>query len=346
MQGIIIHYANCNTWIVGWDEGMTAGNVLLLSLLAAAVPVALYVGLIYWADRYEKEPWWLLSAAFLWGAIPAAILALIFNTVLSAPFYLLLDSGPAELVSGGLIAPIIEETAKALILFLILFLWRHELDSPLDGLIYGAMVGMGFAMVENVLYYVTAFEEGGQAVWNGTVVMRGVVFGLSHALYTSLTGLGIAAARLSPSRPVRYLAPLLGLGAAITLHALHNVAMFTNTPLGLLAGLTFDWGGVALTAVIIVLVLYQERQWMRRYLADEVALGTLTVAEYELVRSAAGRNRRRLGLLLREGPDAWRRSGRRYRECSELAYHKRHHAVFGDERSLAAAGRLRVSLGE
>ena len=291
---------------------MTAGNVLLLSLLAAAVPVALYVGLIYWVDRYEKEPWWLLSAAFLWGAIPAAILALIFNTLLSMPFYLLLDSGPADLVSGGFIAPLIEETAKALILFLILFLWRHELDSPLDGLIYGAMVGMGFAMVENVLYYVTAFEEGGQAVWNGTVVMRGVVFGLSHALYTSLTGLGIAAAKLSPSRPVRWLAPLLGLGAAITLHALHNVAMFTNSPLGFLAGLTFDWGGMTITAVIITLVLYQERQWMRRYLADEVAQGTLTADEYDLVRSAAGRNRRRLGLLLSEGPDAWRRSGRRY----------------------------------
>ncbi len=344
MQGIIVNYDNCNTRVDRRGKGMTAGNVLLLSILAAAVPVALYVMLIYWADRYEKEPWWLLAAAFLWGAIPAALLALLFNTVLSLPFYLLLDSGPAELVSGGLIAPIIEETAKALVLFLILFLWRHELDSPLDGLIYGAMVGMGFAMVENVLYYVTAFQDGGQAVWNGTVVMRGIVFGLSHALYTSLTGLGIAAARLSPSRPVRYLAPLLGLALAITLHALHNVTMFTNTTLGLLAGLTFDWGGVALTAVLIVLILYQERQWMKRYLADEVALGTLTADEYELVRSAAGRNRRRLGLLLREGPDAWRRSGRRYRECSELAYYKRHHAIFGDEHSQAAAERLRGSL--
>jgi hypothetical protein len=206
------------------------------------------------------------------------------------------------------------------------------------------MVGMGFAMVENVLYYVAAFEEGGQAVWNGTVIMRGVVFGLSHALYTSLTGLGIAAARLSPSRPVRYLAPALGLGLAILLHALHNVTMFTNTPLGLLAGLTFDWGGVALTAILIVLILYQERQWMKRYLADEVTLGTLTADEYELVRSAAGRNRRRLGLLLRQGPDAWRRGGRRYRECSELAYYKRHHAIFGDERSGAAIERLRASL--
>jgi RsiW-degrading membrane proteinase PrsW (M82 family) len=321
-----------------------ATDVLLLSLLAAAVPVLLYVGLIYWADRYEKEPVWLLSAAFLWGAVPAALLALLFNTLLSAPFYLLLDSGPAEVVAGGLIAPIIEETAKAIVLFLILFFWRQELDSPIDGLIYGAMVGMGFAMVENVLYYMNAFEEGGQAAWNVTVVMRGLVFGLSHALYTSLTGLGIAIARLTPNPILRIIAPLAGLAAAIALHAFHNLAMFAGTSLTFLAGLTFDWGGVALTAVIIALLLYQEREWMKRYLADEVALGTLTAEEYDLVRSAARRNRLRFGLLLRQGPNAYRLSGRRYRECSELAYHKRHHAVFGDERSRAAVERLRGTL--
>jgi RsiW-degrading membrane proteinase PrsW (M82 family) len=321
-----------------------AANVFLLSLLAAAVPVLLYVGLIYWVDRYEKEPLWLLSAAFLWGAVPAALLALLFNTLLSAPFYLLMDSAPAELVSGGLLAPIIEETAKAIILFLILFFWRQELDSPIDGLIYGAMVGMGFAMVENVLYYVAAFDEGGQAAWNVTVVMRGLVFGLSHALYTSLTGLGIAIARLTPNPALRIIAPLAGLASAIALHAFHNIAMFGGTSLTFLAGLTFDWGGVALTAVLIALILYQEREWMKHYLADEIALGTLTTDEYNLVRSAARRNRRRLGLLLSHGPNAYRLSGRRYRECSELAYHKRHHAVFGDERSLAAAERLRASL--
>ncbi len=321
-----------------------SGQVWLISLLAAAVPVLFYVWLIYWVDRYEKEPWWLLAAAFLWGAIPAALLALIFNTALSLPLYALLNPGPAELLSGGFFAPIIEEIAKGLILILIFVLWRQELDSPLDGLVYGALVGMGFAMVENVLYYQSAFAAGGQTVWNSTVLIRGVIFGLSHAFYTSLTGLGIALARLSPSRPVRILAPLLGLGAAIFFHALHNVTMFGGTALSFLAGLTFDWGGVLLTVVIIVLVLARERQWMQHYLADEVTQGTLTADEYALVRSAAARNRRRLGLLLSDGPNAWRRSGRRYRECTELAYLKRHHAIFGDERSHAAAERLRETL--
>jgi len=321
-----------------------SGQMWLLSLLAAAVPVLFYVALIYWVDRYEKEPWWLLATAFLWGAIPAALLALLFNTALSLPLYALLNPGPAELVAGGFFAPIIEEIAKGIILVLIFFLWRQELDSPLDGLIYGALVGMGFAMVENVLYYQAALAEGGQAAWNSTVIIRGVIFGLSHAFYTAMTGLGIALARLSPSRAVRILAPLLGLGAAIFFHALHNVTMVSGMALGFLAGLTFDWGGVLLTVVIIIVALARERQWMQHYLADEVTQGTLTANEYALVRSAAARNRRRLALLLSEGPDAWRRSGRRYRECTELAYLKRHHAVFGDEHSREAAERLRETL--
>ncbi len=57
---------------------------------------------------------------------------------------------------------------------------------------------MGFAMVENVLYYQAAFAEGGQAAWNSTVIIRGVIFGLSHAFYTALTGLGVALAHRRP----------------------------------------------------------------------------------------------------------------------------------------------------
>ena len=325
---------------------MTADNALLLSILAAGLPVLAYVGLIYWADRYEKEPLWLLAAAFLWGAIPAALLALLFNALFSAPFYLLLDSRPAELVSGAIIAPVVEEMAKALILFAILFLWRHELNSPLDGMIYGAMVGMGFAMVENVLYYVSAFSENGASGWNTVVLMRGIIFGLNHALYTALTGLGIAIAHNSRNVWVRVLAPLLGLGAAIAFHAFHNVAMFGGSALTFFAGLTFDWGGVLLTLAIIVLVLMQERRWMKEYLAEEVGLGTLSAEEYGLVQSAARRNRHRLRLLYRKGVRAYWRSGQRFHACSELAYRKRRQALFADEASATAVMQLRRSLVE
>lgn len=325
---------------------LTADNVLLYSVIAAVAPVLFYVALIYWVDRYEKEPWWLLSAAFLWGAIPAALLALGLNTLLSLPLHALFSEGTANLASGGVVAPLVEESAKALVLFLILFIRRDELDSPLDGIIYGAMVGMGFAMVENVLYYVQAFSETGPAGLNTVVVVRGVIFGLNHALYAALTGLGIALARMSRNWLVRIGAPLLGLGTAIAFHSFHNVAMFSATWVAFLVGLTFDWGGVLLTITIIALALYQERRWMRLYLQEEVALGTLTAGEYAIVSSAARRNRHRLQLLFGEGFNSYRRSGRRFHYCSELAYRKRHHAYFGDEAGLQAISRLRRSIRE
>ena len=91
---------------------MTADNVLFYSVVAAVAPVLFYVALIYWVDQYEKEPWWLLSAAFLWGAIPAVLLAIFFNTVLSLPLYTFFSEGAADLASGGAIAPVVEEVAS------------------------------------------------------------------------------------------------------------------------------------------------------------------------------------------------------------------------------------------
>lgn len=323
---------------------LTADNYLLLSVIAAVLPVLLYVGLIYWVDHYEKEPAWLLSAAFLWGAIPAALLALLFNSVLSLPFYALLSERSAEMASGGVIAPVVEELTKALVLFLILVVRRQELDSPLDGIIYGAMVGMGFAMVENVIYYATYFTESGAAGWNELVFVRGVIFGLNHALYTALTGLGIALARMSRSWLVRIAAPLLGLFAAITLHSLHNVTMFNGSYLAFLTGLTFDWGGVLLTIAIIILALYQERRWMRQYLYEEVDLGTLSAVEYDLIGSAVRRSRHRARILFNEGFGPYRRTGRRFHKLSELAYRKRHYAHFSDAPSPEAIVILRQAI--
>lgn len=323
---------------------LTEDNVLVFSILAAVLPVLFYVGLIYWVDRYEKEPWWLLSAAFVWGAVPAALLSLLSSAILSIPFYILLDNASAELFSGGLIAPVVEEMAKGLILVAIFFFWRSELDSPLDGIIYGAMIGMGFAMVENVLYYQAAFVESGQAGWNIVVFMRGVLFGLGHALYTSMTGLGIAVARLTTNRLVKLLAPLLGVGVAIFLHAFHNLAMYSGSPAGFLAGLSFDWGGIVLTIAIIFLALRQERRWMKEYLQEEVGWGVLSPAEYELIASAIRRNRFRLGQLMTAGFAAYRHSGRRFHHSSELAYRKHHYSLFGDGRSRAEIKRLRKLL--
>lgn len=326
---------------------MSETAVLPLSIIAATVPTLLYVGIIYWVDRYEKEPWWLLVAAFLWGAVPGIFIALFFNRLLSTPLLALLGSDLGLATAPWLIGPPVEESIKGIALLAIFIFWRSEIDSPLDGIIYGAMVGMGFAMVENVFYFVDTFNQGGAEAWGLNIVLRAVVFGLNHALFSSVAGLGIAIARLSTNRTVQLGLPILGWATAVFLHFLHNFTVMLGNAFILLA-LLFDWGGIVLVLAIILWAVLQERRWLRQYLAEEVALGTLTSRQF--LRASSGRERTYylLRTLLERGFGANRRAAHFFLQCSHLAYTKHHWKLFRDEKSAQQIVALRqeiVSLG-
>lgn len=307
-------------------------GVVLLSLTAAIIPTLFFVILIYWVDRYEKEPIWLLAAAFLWGAVPSIIAALILNGIFSAPSYFLFGPEIGDFAGVALVAPIVEESLKGLALVGILLIWRHEVDSLLDGIIYAAMVGMGFAMVENVFYFLSVYAEGGFEAWGLNVFLRGVVFGLNHALYTSMMGIGIAIARLTPSLFVGSLALFMGWLMAVFLHFVHNLSAIMG---GLLLLVTIGnaWGGVLLMTLIIIWALVQERRWIRVYLADEVARGTLSPAQYEIASSTRKRIGYQMGALLSHGVGGYLNASRFYYRCSELAYKKHHFATLGNPRA-------------
>jgi protease PrsW len=316
-------------------------EILLLSIIAAMIPTAVYVALIYWVDRYEKEPIWLLSAAFIWGAVPSIIAALIFNTLFSIPFFILGGELVGDLAGAVLIAPIVEETLKGIALLLIFWFWRHHIDSWLDGIIYGAMVGMGFAMVENVFYFMGEYATGGFEAWGLNIFMRAILFGLNHSLFTAMIGLGFAIARLSRKTYVRWTAPVLGWMAAVFLHFVHNfsASFAADFPILCLALPLNAWGGVILTLIIMLWALIQERRWIRDYLEEEVAIGTLTAAQYETVQSG----RRRFRYYLGKGHNVFR-VNRFYHLCSKLAYSKHHCELLQDEESRLAVERLREAV--
>ncbi|MCA9932801.1 MAG: PrsW family intramembrane metalloprotease [Ardenticatenaceae bacterium] len=319
---------------------MSDTAVLLLSILAAVIPTLLYVGIIYWIDRYEKEPWWLLTAAFLWGAIPSIIIAYVVNTLFTIPFYYFAGNATGETLAAAFVAPPVEESVKGLALLIIFWRWRHEIDSLLDGIIYGAIVGMGFAMVENVFYFVNTFAEGGLEAWSVNIFVRSLVFGLNHALFTSMTGLGIAVARMSRHSAVRLAAPVMGWGTAVFLHFLHNLTVSSGSLLCIIA-LIFDWGGVLLTLLIMVWALLQEQRWIRTYLAEEVGLGVLTMRQYETASSGRKRGSHRFQLLTSRGFLSYRAASRFYYKCAELAYKKHHYTLFQDEKSGSLITQLR-----
>ena len=324
---------------------MSSTTVLLFSSIAAFIPTLFYVILIYWVDRYEKEPWWLLTAAFLWGAIPSIVIAFIANSILSIPFYLLAGQSTGDALAAALIAPPVEETVKGLAVLGIFLLWRHEIDSPLDGIIYGAMVGMGFAMIENIYYFVTVYNDGGAGAWGMNIFMRGVIFGLNHALFTSMTGLGIALARMSVNQLIRFAALVGGWMMAMFLHFLHNVAVSTDNALCLLAFVS-DWGGVLLVLVIMGWALLQERRWLKQYLVEEVGNDTLTVNQYKIACSSRQRVKYSWNQLVTRGPGAYLVSLHFFHKCSELAYKKHHLSLFQDEKSQRMIEKLRGELRE
>ena len=163
-------------WALSW---------LLLALYAA--PLFL---LIYYLDLYEREPLSVAFAAFLWGAFAATALALDadgWDQVLAQV------TGPefAARWAPALTAPVIEEFLKGAGIVLLYLIVRDEIDDVMDGFVYGALCGLGFAVVEDVLYFMAAFGGTPAGVLQGFYV-RVLSSGLyGHVLYSGLVGMAI-----------------------------------------------------------------------------------------------------------------------------------------------------------
>lgn len=318
--------------------------IFILSCIGALIPAAIYISIIYWIDRYEKEPLWLLGAAFFWGAVPSIIVSFIFNTVLSIPLYELAGAA-GDIWAASLIAPPVEESIKGILVLAILFFRRSEIDSLLDGIIYGAVVGMGFAVVENVYYFMNVYAEGGVEAWSVNMFMRGVIFGLNHSLFTAMTGLGVAFARMNPTSLLRFVTPILGWGMAMFLHALHNFSVSYGDFLCFVA-LASDWGGVWLMLAIMIWAVWQERNWIREFLPEEVEAGLLSDDQFKIAGSGRKRNAHHYQQFSTNGFNAYRQSVSFYHRCSELAYKKHHLTLYHDEKTAVEADELRAQIRE
>ncbi len=299
---------------------------LLISLAAAVIPTLVYALAFYWVDRYEREPIWLVIVAFLWGAIPAIVVSLIGELAIGTPFVAASDSVAGPLVGSAVVAPVVEELAKGVALWAIYRFYRQEFDGVLDGLIYGALIGFGFAMTENFLYFIGAFSQGGLITLSLVIYLRSIVFGLNHAFYTALFGLGLGLARQAPSRGKARLWAGLGLAAAMLTHALHNFgsSITSVNGLGFLLSLGLAALGVGLIGLAILLAWQQERRWIQEELADETGI-LLSREEYQ----ALTRGWRRSPLLSqRRNPEHAKRLGL----LVELAFRKHRLRRLGPER--------------
>lgn len=311
----------------------------LVSLFFGFVPMMVFAGLVYWLDRYEKEPRILLGAAFLWGVVIAAGGAFVINTVFGVGIYMLTGSeGAAEMGTTSIIAPIVEEFMKGLAVVIVFLMFYKEFDSVLDGIIYAGVTALGFAATENTLYiYRNGYLDGG---WQGLfllVFIRVIVVGWQHPFYTAFSGIGLALARMNKNLFIRLLAPLMGFGMAIATHSFHNTfAGLMGGIAGFAAGTLIDWFGWALMGVFIIWMIGKERNLMRTQLYPEVVSGVINAAQYQKATSPWTTSFAHLN---------GKSVARFYQACGELAHKKEQVRNKGDENgSVAIIESLRAEL--
>lgn len=294
----------------------------IVACLAAAIPTTVYVAIAWWLDRYEKEPWWLMALAFVWGAVPAIILAAVVEFVFAVPLAQVLSEQGVERVAAAVVAPLVEEPLKALPLLLIYWCFRNEFDGLLDGLIYGALVGFGFAMTENVMYIFGAYTEAGYAGLFGVAFLRVIVLGMMHALWASMFGLGLGIARYARLPLLAWTAPLIGLLLGMTLHAVHNFCAVMGGFWPLLMFISYGLGCIG-WLVLVLLAGQAESRWIRQELKKEVLHGHVRAD----VARAASRYRSRVAArwaaLQRHGIGHSLQLARLYSLTADLAFKKR-----------------------
>lgn len=293
-------------------------TLFLASIVLGIVPMVIYALIVWRLDRWEKEPFPLMLAAFCWGAIPSVIFAIIAQNVLNFPA-LLAEGEPvsimAELYQASLVAPVTEELLKGLGVWLILVLFRKEVDSILDGLIYGSMVGFGFSAVENILYFSGQPDAASLML---LFFMRAFIFGMLHALFTGLTGVGFALGKFSRRPAMKILWPILGLSLAIFTHALHNYFATLGGENIAYAVLGISLGTIWF-AVTVVVCLVHENRWIRIQLSPEVANGVLYAGQ--ALDAAAFWTRSSLSVFNQGFKTVFQRK-RLLHQATELAYKK------------------------
>ncbi len=336
----------------------TAWVVGLVLLALYAVPVYLLVNAM---ELFEREPLSLLLGAFLWGAVVATFLAGNVNGEWSSIIQKLFGAEFARSWGAAIVAPAVEELVKFLGIVLLYLIARREFDSPLDGFVYGALVGLGFTVAENMYYFFTHFVgttgEGGLGGLLEGFFIRVIVGGpYSHVLMTGLTGLGLGYFVTRPDVPrQRRLAVAVALYlAGVVMHFIWNSPLLEEV-LGRDPGPT-EWllyaaiKGLPFLVLLVLLVriaMRREHAWVRESLAAEVSAGRLSEAEIDTLGDLRARRRARKAVGAKRGPAAERLLARLHHAQAALAVASTGQAPDREERiarERAHVERLRAEL--
>jgi len=204
--------------------GAAGPGVAAVCALACLPTTAFGLWVVRRIDRNEKEPWRLVLVAAAWGAVVATSLVIWAESLWQLIAIRTLVPGPGLDVSTAFSAGILEELAKGSAVVLLFLVMRNEFDDVVDGIVYGAAVGLGFNFMESVSYMTNLYAifqpegVGNYAAgfqWYARQVL-GLFFG--HATYTAFVGAGIGIARQLPDVRRKSIAIAAGFLVAIAAH--------------------------------------------------------------------------------------------------------------------------------
>jgi RsiW-degrading membrane proteinase PrsW (M82 family)/pSer/pThr/pTyr-binding forkhead associated (FHA) protein len=321
---------------------------IVAALTIPLIPVIGIALLVNFIDRFEREPWFLRLAAFLWGAIiaipPASFVEQNLDSlILNIP---LLGNNPLiHAIFQGLGVGITEETVKGLGLLLLFLLLRDEFDNVTDGIVYGALIGAGFAMVENFIYF--AFDAKEFLVF--LIVGRIVLGWLCHSTFTVCFGVALGYIRHTRVRWRQICIPFIGYFIAVGLHSVFDFITYyvnsivINSPtdplvntISLIA-IIGDYIPPFIAQLVIVYFLIKalahEAAVIREFLAQEVSNGIVRVDEYALLQNSFHRTREERRIFHKSGFKQWLRVKALYQTEIGLAFRK-WHVSMGDKPKL------------
>ena len=219
-----------------------APGIVLLSL----VPGVLVIGTFLWLGQIEPGTRRSQMHCVMWGATTAVSAAVVCNSLFGYFF--------GETAGIVVSAPIVEETIKLLGVWWVVK--PHKEGSVLLGAIHAGLVAGGFAMVENIMYFYEAYEDGLLA-W--AFIGRGILTPFMHPLFTIP-----AAVALVSGGKTRGVSRLWGLPFAVALHAWWNgsIVLLGRHYDGEIPVWTFFVGGVYIGAFLVAgtgLMIARER---------------------------------------------------------------------------------------
>jgi RsiW-degrading membrane proteinase PrsW (M82 family) len=245
--------------------------LIFFSLIAAMVPMVSYMIVIWRLDRHDREPVWLVSLNFAWGAFGAVMIGIIIGNFFEKSFSgIIFNSQNKDTLSSILTAPFIEELAKAVFLIFVTAPYK-DFDNMTDGIVYGAAIGLGFGMTENFLYFLNV---GTVQEWLILVPMRSILSAVMHACSTSAFGAFVGYSKFQPKEKKNLLIPL-GLLTAMIIHFTWNFSVTVGSGKFTLIGIIFIFISVFIMSILFKFSLSIESKLIKQELTEETKISLI-----------------------------------------------------------------------